>query len=81
MTEKKSLPVLVVGAGIAGVTVALESAEAGREVLLVEGEPTIGGRVVRMHHYFPKCNVAYLTLMPVGSLEQKCTSLWMQLTC
>jgi quinone-modifying oxidoreductase subunit QmoA len=54
MTETKSLPVLVVGAGIAGVTAALESAEAGRDVLLVESEPVVGGRVVRSHHYFPK---------------------------
>lgn len=54
MTETKSLPVLVVGAGIAGISAALESAEAGREVVLVESEPTIGGRVVRSYHYFPK---------------------------
>jgi len=54
MSDTNSLPVLVVGAGIAGVTAALESAEAGLEVLLVEAEPTIGGRVVRSHHYFPK---------------------------
>ncbi|MHC4109384.1 MAG: NAD(P)-binding protein, partial [Planctomycetota bacterium] len=54
MTDKKSLPVLVIGAGIAGVSVAAESAEAGREVLLVESEPVIGGRVVRSYHYFPK---------------------------
>jgi quinone-modifying oxidoreductase subunit QmoA len=54
MTEPKPLPVLVVGAGIAGVSVAVESAEAGREVLLVESQPVIGGRVVRSYHYFPK---------------------------
>ncbi|MHC4109054.1 MAG: FAD-dependent oxidoreductase, partial [Planctomycetota bacterium] len=54
MTEPKPLPVLVIGAGIAGVSVAVESAEAGREVLLVESEPVIGGRVVRSYHYFPK---------------------------
>jgi quinone-modifying oxidoreductase subunit QmoA len=54
MTEAESLPVLVIGAGIAGVSVAAESAEAGREVLLVESEPVIGGRVVRSYHYFPK---------------------------
>ncbi len=47
-------PILVVGAGIAGVTTALEAAEAGREVILVEREATIGGRVLRSHNYFPK---------------------------
>ncbi len=47
-------PLLVVGAGIAGVTTALEAAEAGREVILVEKEPSVGGRVLRNHQYFPK---------------------------
>ncbi len=54
MSATPQLPLLVVGAGIAGVTAALEAAEAGREVVLVEKEPAIGGRVLRMHHYFPK---------------------------
>lgn len=47
-------PLLVVGAGIAGVSAALEAAEAGREVVLVECNHSIGGRVLRNHHYFPK---------------------------
>lgn len=47
-------PLLVVGGGIAGVTAALEAAEAGADVILVEREPYIGGRAVRNHHYFPK---------------------------
>ena len=54
MTGSRPLPLLVVGAGIAGITTALEAAEAGREVLLIEQEAYVGGRVVRMHHYFPK---------------------------
>lgn len=54
MSASPQLPLLVVGAGIAGVTAAIEAAEAGREVVLVEKEPAIGGRVLRMHHYFPK---------------------------
>jgi quinone-modifying oxidoreductase, subunit QmoA len=49
-----SKPLLVVGAGIAGVTTALEAAEAGQEVVLVEREPSVGGRVLRNHQYFPK---------------------------
>ena len=47
-------PLLVIGAGIAGVTCALEAAEAGREVVLLEREAFIGGRVLRAHQYFPK---------------------------
>jgi quinone-modifying oxidoreductase subunit QmoA len=47
-------PLLVVGAGIAGVTAALEAAEAGREVILLEKQATVGGRVLLNHRYFPK---------------------------
>jgi len=54
MSETQQLPLLVVGAGIAGVTAALEAAEAGAEVVLVEKETYIGGRVLRNHQYFPK---------------------------
>jgi len=50
----RTQPLLVIGAGIAGVTAALEAAEAGAEVILVERDPSIGGRVLRMHNYFPK---------------------------
>jgi quinone-modifying oxidoreductase subunit QmoA len=51
---KETKPLLVIGAGIAGVTAALEAAEAGAEVVLVEREPAVGGRVLRLHNYFPK---------------------------
>jgi len=54
MSENKPLPLLVIGAGIAGITAALEAAEAGAEVVLVEKEHWVGGRVLRSHHYFPK---------------------------
>lgn len=47
-------PLLVVGAGIAGITAALEAAEAGQEVVLIEREASVGGRVLRNHQYFPK---------------------------
>jgi quinone-modifying oxidoreductase subunit QmoA len=49
-----SKPLLVVGAGIAGITSALEAAEAGQEVVLLEREPSVGGRVLKNHQYFPK---------------------------
>jgi quinone-modifying oxidoreductase subunit QmoA len=49
-----SKPILVIGGGIAGMTAALEAAEVGCSVVLVEKETYLGGRVVRMHRYFPK---------------------------
>ncbi len=53
MSESKP-SLLVIGAGIAGISAALEAAEAGAEVVVVEREPYIGGRVIRSHNYFPK---------------------------
>ena len=35
-------------------TAALEAAEVGHRVILVEKEPYLGGRVMRTHRYFPK---------------------------
>lgn len=49
-----SHPVLVLGGGIGGITAALELAEAGREVILVEKEPYLGGNVSMFNNYFPK---------------------------
>jgi quinone-modifying oxidoreductase subunit QmoA len=54
LNAANSKPLLVVGAGIAGITTALEAAEAGQEVLLLEREASVGGRVLRNHQYFPK---------------------------
>ena len=45
---------LVVGGGIAGMTAAIETAEVGKQVILLERLPSIGGRVVGAHQYFPK---------------------------
>ena len=46
--------VLVIGGGIAGLTAAVELADAGCSVILVEKSDSLGGRVARMHQYFPK---------------------------
>jgi quinone-modifying oxidoreductase subunit QmoA len=47
-------PILVIGGGIAGITAAVEAAEVGYRVILVEKEAFIGGRVMRTFRYFPK---------------------------
>ena len=49
-----SQTILVVGGGISGMTAALEAAECGREVVLVERSPTLGGRSALLYRYFPK---------------------------
>ncbi|WP_457551605.1 CoB--CoM heterodisulfide reductase iron-sulfur subunit A family protein [Desulfobacula sp.] len=58
MTTDNSTPgsssLMVVGGGISGLTTALEAAEVGYEVFLVEKEASLGGRVSQLKHYFPK---------------------------
>ena len=57
MAEEKATPasgsILVVGGGISGLTTALEAAEVGYEVFIVEKNPYLGGRVAQLNQYFP----------------------------
>ena len=46
--------ILVVGGGISGMTAALEAAETGKNVVLVEKRPYVGGRITQLYKYFPK---------------------------
>jgi quinone-modifying oxidoreductase, subunit QmoA len=52
MDNKK--PILVIGGGIAGITAAVEIAEVGYQVILIEKEAYLGGNVIKMNNYFPK---------------------------
>ena len=54
IVNSSAKPILVIGGGIAGMTAALEAAEVGYRVILVEQEAYLGGRVTRMYQYFPK---------------------------
>ncbi|MDR2574490.1 MAG: FAD-dependent oxidoreductase [Desulfovibrio sp.] len=46
--------ILVVGGGFAGLTAAIEAAELGHDVYIVEKTPWLGGRVAQLNKYFPK---------------------------
>jgi quinone-modifying oxidoreductase subunit QmoA len=54
MSNTQTQSILVVGAGMGGITAAIEAAEAGYDVYLVEKNAYLGGRVAQLHHYFPK---------------------------
>lgn len=49
-----TLQTLIIGGGISGITAAVELAEAGREVILIEKEAYLGGNVSGFNSYFPK---------------------------
>lgn len=49
-----SSAILVVGGGFAGLTAAIEAAELGHDVYIVEKAPFLGGRVAQLNKYFPK---------------------------
>jgi heterodisulfide reductase subunit A-like polyferredoxin len=53
MAEKKTGAVLVVGGGIAGMQAALDLADAGFFVYLVERSPSIGGVMSQLDKTFP----------------------------
>ncbi len=55
---------LVVGGGIAGITAALELAESGYKVYLVEREPSIGGHMAQFDKTFPTLDCAACILTP-----------------
>jgi heterodisulfide reductase subunit A len=55
---------LVVGGGIAGIQAALTLADAGKEVILVEREPSIGGHMAMFDKTFPTLDCAACILTP-----------------
>jgi len=56
--------VLVVGGGIAGIQSALDLAESGRKVYLVEREQSIGGKMAKFDKTFPTLDCAACILTP-----------------
>lgn len=65
---KKEVPinpnVLIVGGGIAGIQAALDIADSGRQVYMVETEPSIGGHMAQFDKTFPTLDCAACILTP-----------------
>ena len=55
---------LVIGGGITGIQAALDIANAGHEVILVEREPSIGGRMSQLDKTFPTLDCSACILTP-----------------
>jgi len=66
--ETKRVPVnpntLIVGGGIAGIQAALEIADSGHKVYLVEREPSIGGHMAQLDKTFPTLDCSACILTP-----------------
>lgn len=62
MAQAVTQSILVVGGGMSGLSAAIEAAEAGHEVFIVEQNPYLGGRVAQLHQYFPKLCPPYCGL-------------------
>jgi quinone-modifying oxidoreductase subunit QmoA len=62
MSNPDQNTVLVIGGGISGITAAVEAAETGCRVYLVEKLPYLGGQVARINEYFPKLCPPYCGL-------------------
>jgi heterodisulfide reductase subunit A len=55
---------LVIGAGIAGIQAALDIAEAGYKVYLVEREPSVGGHMSQLDKTFPTLDCSACIMTP-----------------
>ncbi|MCE5333984.1 MAG: CoB--CoM heterodisulfide reductase iron-sulfur subunit A family protein [Desulfobacteraceae bacterium] len=56
--------VLVIGGGVAGIQAALDCAEGGKEVVLVERESSIGGKMAKLDKTFPTVDCSSCILGP-----------------
>jgi heterodisulfide reductase subunit A len=56
--------VLIIGGGVAGIQAALDLAEGGFEVVLVERKPTIGGKMAQLDKTFPTIDCSACILTP-----------------
>ena len=56
--------VLIIGGGIAGIQAALDIADGGYEVILVEKSPSIGGHMIQLSETFPTLDCSQCIMTP-----------------
>lgn len=56
--------VLIIGGGVAGIQAALDIADGGYDVVLVEREPSIGGKMAQLSETFPTLDCSQCILTP-----------------
>jgi heterodisulfide reductase subunit A len=66
--EESTVPIirkaLIIGGGVAGIQAALDLADTGYQVYLVEREPSIGGRMAQLDKTFPTMDCSICILAP-----------------
>lgn len=62
---KKNYGALVVGAGIGGIRAALDLAETGQKVALIDKRPGIGGILTQLDHQFPTDHCGMCKMLPL----------------
>jgi heterodisulfide reductase subunit A len=66
--EESEIPIIkramVIGGGVAGIQAALDLADTGYQVYLVEKEPSIGGRMAQLDKTFPTMDCSICILAP-----------------
>ncbi len=75
MIQNNNASVLVIGAGIGGIRSALDLAETGHQVILIDNAPHIGGLLARLDRQFPSNHCGMCRLLPMvatGEGTQHC---------
>lgn len=61
---QKDNTTLIIGGGVAGIKTSLDLAEMGRDVILIDKAPSIGGLMTQLDRTFPTNNCDMCTISP-----------------